>query len=286
MKRTSYWRPSASLLCTALTMTLAASALSGQPAPAPTTPAPAQILAATLNSHPLALQAIGPQAGYGDLLVLGNGARFELADPADPAHVPVLDGQQVTVAALAGPWVPGRHAVSLLPVVPPGQQPTVPAPLQFVYDNGPPKIEWEVGTTALLDTYGLDQGVDREHPPRHVVPERDKRVKILWSPDGRRWIPLLPKDAKPDAKGALADWLTAADRPQVFLWALGSQVFGSGAPVAPEKLQLVRIWAGDELSAVRDLRMRVLPAPSGYLLEMVATDLVGNTGRVTWPVAR
>jgi len=59
-----------------------------------------------------------------------------------------------------------------------------------------------------------------------------------------------------------------------------------GAPIAPEKLQLVRIWAGDELSAVRDLRLRVLPtAAGGHRLEMVATDLVGNATTVTWPLA-
>ncbi len=49
----------------------------------------------------------------------------------------------------------------------------------------------------------------------------------------------------------------------------------------------MRIWAGDELSAVRDLRLRVLPtAAGGHRLEMVATDLVGNLTTVTWPLAR
>ena len=85
---------------------------------------------------------------------------------------------------------------------------------------------------------------------------------------------------------ALADWITKADRPQVFLWALDNQVLDHGAPISPSKLQLVRIWAGDELSAVRDLRLRVLPSPTGgHLLEMLATDLVGNATTVTWPLA-
>lgn len=247
---------------------------------------PAHALAAALLAEPPLLQAVGPQAGFGDLLVLGTGARFELA-AAEGTHVPVLDGSEVTVAQLAGPWQPGRHAVSLQAVPPPAEGAPVQAPLQFVYDPGPPKIQWEVGSTALLDVYGLDQDVDREHPPRHTVPERDRNVKVLWSPDGRRWLPLLPRNAKTDANGALADWLTAADKPQVFLWALGSQVFDHGAPVSPRKMELVRIWAGDELSAVRDLRLRVLPSPSGgHLLEMVAADLVGNRTSVTWPLAR
>jgi hypothetical protein len=265
---------------------LVATGAAAQPAPQVPDPSPSQLLATSLSSHPPALQAVGPQAGFGDLLVLGAGARFELAAPPSSAHVPVIDGQQVEIAALAGPWQPGRHAVSLQPAPAPGEQPAPLPALQFVYDNAPPRIQFEVGETTLLDSYGLDQDVERRNPPRHTVPERDRRVKILWSPDGRRWIPLLPKDAKPDAHGALADWPTAADRPQVFLWALGSEVFGAGAPIAPRKMQLVRIWAADELSAVRELRLRVLESPSGYQLELAATDLVGNRSLVTWPLAR
>jgi hypothetical protein len=108
----------------------------------------------------------------------------------------------------------------------------------------------------------------------------------LWSADGRRWLPVLAEGAEADGDGLLADWLVASDRPQVFLWALADGAFGSGAPVAPSRLELVRVWAADELSAVRDLRLRVRPAGAAYTLEMVATDLVGNATTVTWPLAR
>ena len=274
-------------LTPALLLGLVATGVVAQTAPAAETAGTqeATALAAALQTERLQLQAVGPQAGFGDLLVLGSGGRFELA--AVEGHVPVVDGAPVTVAQLAGPWEPGRHSVSLQSTAPAGETPAPPAALQFVYDPGAPTIQWEVGTTALLDVFGLDQGVDREHPPRHTLPERDKRVKILWSPDGRRWLPLLPKKAERDPSGALADWVTAADRPQVFLWALGERVFDQGAPVAPEKMQLVRVWAGDELSAVRDLRLRVLPlADGGHRLEIAATDLVGNRQAVIWPLAR
>jgi hypothetical protein len=266
-----------------LTLALLAGGAAAQ-APSAASLAPAQLLATTLVAQPPLLQAVGPQAGYGDLLVLGTGARFEIASAA-AGHLPVMDGAPVSVAALAGPWTPGRHAISLQSPAVAGGDPLVQPPLQFVYDPAAPNIGWEVGDTRLLDTYGLDQDVDRQKPPRHVIPERDSQVEILWSPDGRRWLPLLAKDAKVDASGAVADWITAADRPQVFLWALGDQVFDHGSPVAPKKMELVRIWAGDDLSAVRDLRMRVLPAAGGaYRLEMVATDLVGNRSTVAWPL--
>jgi hypothetical protein len=255
------------------------------PAPGAAETAAAEAIATAIASQPEVLQPTGPQAGFGDLLVLGAGGQFRLADAAMASHVPFLDGEQVTIAALAGPWLPGRHAVALQTVPAAGETPVRQPPLQFVYDPGAPTIQWEVGTTAMLDAHGLDQDVDRDRPPHRVSPEPDARVKILWSPDGRRWLPLLPRDARANRTGALAEWLTAADRPQIFLWALGEQVFAAGAPVSPKKLELVRVWAGDELSAVRDLRLRVLPVVAGgYQLEMVATDLVGNATTVTWPL--
>jgi hypothetical protein len=109
----------------------------------------------------------------------------------------------------------------------------------------------------------------------------------LWSPDGRRWLPLLPRGAELDETGALAEWLVAADRPLVFLGVLAGGVFDVGAPVAPGRRELVRLWSADELSAVRDLRLRVLPAAgAGHHLQVVATDLVGNEATLTWPLAR
>ena len=272
------WRP----LPPGLLLALAATVSNAQ-TPAP---APAAIPAATAAPQPSLIQPKGPQAGFGDLLVLGTGGGFVLT-PAAAGQVPLIDGVQVAVTALSGPWQPGRHAVALESTPTEGGQATVQPPLQFVYDPGPPKVQWEVGSTALLDVHGLDQGVEpAQKPPRHVIPKGDKRIKVLWSPDGRRWLPLLPAETKPEAGGALAEWLTIADRPQVFLWALDESVFGAGAPVQPQKLQLVRVWASDELSAVRDLKVRVLPSPSGgFLLEMLATDLVGNASSVTWPLA-
>jgi hypothetical protein len=235
------------------------------------------------------LRAVGPQAGFGDQLVLGSGARLELG-PADAGGhgALLLDGLEVGNAALAGPWSPGTHAVSVQAAA---GAATTPAPLRFVYDPAAPTLKWEVGGTAMLDRHGMDEGEHRTEPPRRVEPERDQHVKLLWSPDGRRWLPVLVKGAQADASGALADWVIASDKPQVFLWALEEDVFGAGAPVTPAKLQIVRVWGADELSAVRELRLRVLagnPADPGhaYQLELMATDLVGNQTKATWPLVR
>jgi hypothetical protein len=235
---------------------------------------------------PPAVVAVGTQAGFGEQVVLGPGARIEPAPAATPVVARLLDGADVGVEAWSTGWSPGPH-VAAVHVAGPAGAPEALLPLRFVFDPQPPTLQWEVGTTALLDAYGLDQDVERHEPPRRTMPRRDRDVPILWSPDGRRWLPLLPRDAEPDDSGAIAEWLIATDRPQVFLWALRDGSFGAGAPVAPREEEMVRVWSSDELSAVRDLRLRVRPGEGrDYRLEMVAADLVGNETTVTWPLGR
>jgi hypothetical protein len=239
---------------------------------------------ATPATAPPQVLAHGTQAGFGEVLVLGPGARLAAAPqvPADATRL--LDGAAVATAQWETGWVPGSHEAS---VQLPGAAAAGPsAPLRFVYDPQAPVLQWQVGEPALLEGHGLDQNVERRRPPRHTLPRGDRRVPLLWSADGRRWLPLLPADAEPNDEGLLADWLVASDRPQVFLWALADGAFSSAAPVAPTRLELVRVWAADELSAVRDLHLRLRPAGDGHSLEMVATDLVGNTTTVTWPLGR
>lgn len=269
-------RRKAAIACAvALLCTAAAAVADDTPPPPALPPAPA-------------VQAAGSQAGFGDVLVVGPGARLEPATGGDPVVAQTLDGVEVSAAVWASGWSPGAHTAGVRVAGADGA-PQDLVPLRFVYDPDPPTLEWEVGTTALLERYGLDQDVERRRPPRRTLPERDRSLAALWSPDGRRWLPLLPRGAEPDASGALADWLVAADRPQVFVWVLDDGVFGAGAPVAPAERELVRIWGSDTLSAVRDLRLRVLPAGgtrAARTLELVATDLVGNTSTVTWPLRR
>ena len=267
----------AAVACAAVLLWTSAAAVTADDTPPPPALPPAP-----------AVQAAGSQAGFGDVLVVGPGARLEPATGSGPVLARLLDGVEVSGDVWASGWSPGAHVAGVRVTGADGA-PHELVPLRFVYDPEAPTLEWEVGSTALLERFGLDQDVERRKPPRHTVPERDRSLEVLWSPDGRRWLPLLPRDAEPDSTGALADWLIAADRPQVFLWALDDDVFGPAAPVAPEERQLVRIWGADTLSAVRDLRLRVLPAGgtrARRALELVATDLVGNTTTVTWPLAR
>jgi hypothetical protein len=137
---------------------------------------------------PAAVEAIGAQAGLGEGIVVGRGSRLQPAatDGAVIGHL--LDGVEVLPEVWSSGWSPGSHVAAVRVAGPDGAPLELPQ-LPFVYDPDPPTLEWEVGTTALLDTFGLDQDVERRKPPRHTLPERDKSVKVLWSPDGRRWIP-------------------------------------------------------------------------------------------------
>jgi hypothetical protein len=274
----------------ALAILLAGSQAAPAQEPAPETAPPDAASAPQGEAVPAlppapAVVAVGTQAGYGERVVLGLGTHLAMAAGTPADAMPTLDGQQVGAAAWQGSWSPGQHEAGARVPSSVGDPADLP-PLKFVYDPLPPVLQWEVGKVTLLDGHGLDQNVERHRPPRHTLPERDRRVPLLWSPDGRRWLPILPRKAEPDAAGLLADWEIASDRPQVFVWALADGAFGSGAPVAPAKLELVRLWAADDLSAVRDLRLRVRPLGRDYELEMVVTDLVGNATTVTWPLVR
>ena len=265
-------RPYAPLLG-ALTVALTVAAL----AAADTTPPPPPLPA------PPAVSVVGTQAGYGDAVVVGPGARLEPATGGAPVTTHLLDARPATREAWSAGWEPGAHVAAVEVASPSGA--AVLTPLRFVFDPHAPTLEWEVGPTSMLDHRGLDQGEERRHePPRRTEPRGDKRVPVLWSPDGRRWLPLLPRDARADTSGALAEWLIATDHPQVFLWALDDGAFAASAPVAPTRRQLVRVWSADALSAVRDLRLRVLPNGDTHHLELVATDLVGNQTTVSWPL--
>src|SRR5262245_878618 len=131
------WR---SPLSAGLLIGLLAAAGSTQPPPAEVSLPPAP---------PPALRAVGPQAGFGELLVLGSGGRFGLT-AADAEHLAMLDGQPVPISALAGPWPPGRHDVSVQRAPAPGESPQPASAVQFVLDDTPPKLQFEVGDTTLL----------------------------------------------------------------------------------------------------------------------------------------
>jgi hypothetical protein len=258
---------------------VASSGLDGYPSAARAV----EVVSATAPREPLAVTPTGNVVGFGDGFILGPGARLEVAAAPGRAVEYRLDDAVVPVETWSGAWEPGTHvAAAFLP----GDGAANEAPLRFVYDPQPPVLQWQVGDPALLEGHGLDQDVQRRRPPRHTLPERSAEVPVLWSPDGRRWLPVLAASAEADAEGLLADWVVASDRPQVFLWALADGAFGAGSPVAPAALELVRVWAADELSAVRDLRLRVRPAERGFALELQATDLVGNSTAVTWLLVR
>ena len=217
----------------------------------------------------------GPRAGYGEVVVLGPGARLRFAVQGESkgvGFVPTLDGERVSFEAWSSSWEPGAHRISGNVLTTEGEEIPV-TPLEIVFDPTAPRIDRQVGGMELLERYGLDQGVEPETPKRG---ERHRGVDVYWSADGRRWLPLLPPDREK------FDWVVAGDEPQVFLWIAEHRALRleDGTPIA--KGRVIRLWASDELSAVRTLLLSATPER----LELQARDLVGNTTRTTWNLPR
>lgn len=216
----------------------------------------------------------GAQAGYGELVVLGPGARLRVETRGESegmGFAPSLDGRTVSFEAWSSGWEPGRHRASGTALTTDGEK--IPlAPLEIVFDPTAPRIEHQIGGLELLEQYGLDQGVEAERPERV---ERHRAVAVYWSADGRRWLPVLPPDREE------FDWIITGDEPQVFLWTAEDGVLSppDGTPIGGELV--VRLWASDELSAVRSLLLSATPET----LEVQARDLVGNRAGETWALS-
>lgn len=219
------------------------------------------------------ITAEGPQAGFGDVLVLGPGARVavQMEDDADTTRFePVLDGAPVSLDAWSTGWDPGPHRMSGVVVTEDGTR-SPATPLDVVFDPTPPVVDREIGDLALLKAHGLDQGVEPKKPRRV---ERHRDVAVYWSADGRRWLPLLPPGEE------RFQWVVEGDKPQVFFYVErnGGLHLNDGTPV--QKGQVVRLWAFDELSATSVLGMSTTIEG----LEIVVRDLVGNETRQSWPL--
>lgn len=219
--------------------------------------------------------AEGPQAGLGEILVLGPGATLavELEGETSGARFePAVDGREASLEDWSSGWEPGAHRIEGTAVTAWGAA-TPMAPLSIVFDPSAPEMSWQVGEMEVLEEFGLDQGVEPKKPRRV---ERHEDVPVYWSADGRRWLPLLPPDRNEFR------WVVGSDEPQVFFWADRDRALriGDGTPV--KKGQVVRVWVHDELSAASDLVLAVTPRS----VELVATDLVGNESRRTFAIGR
>lgn len=228
--------------------------------------------------------AEGPQAGLGERVVLGAGASLavEAEDPmgGETVFEPILDDTTVELAEWRSDWELGDHLATGT-VTGASGLPVEVAPLAFVYDTEEPDLDWETGGPELLEERGLDQGVDPRRP-RRADPVK-KSLPLFVSADGRRWLPLVPKG---NERG---DHFVVCDDPQVFLYVKKPVEVSTGdAVVELERGDLLRIGAGDRLSAVSRLEIEALPDEGSdrWSLRAEAVDLVGNRVEKSWTVAR
>ena len=226
------------------------------------------------------IHAEGPQAGYGDLLVVGPGAH--LVPPAATSldageHLQlVLDGNAATAESWSAGWTPGRHQASGYVVRASGEEEPFP-PLDFLVDLDQPVLHDEATDADVFEQHGLDQGVDEPRSPRRIHASR--AVPLVWTSDGRRWLPVLGFGERSAA------WTVESDRPQIFLWAKHDVTLGGDVPGLAEG-HVLRVWAEDPTSAVQRLEVTARRTADGGEIVFQAIDLVGNQSTLTVPVAR
>ena len=219
---------------------------------------------ATITGH-------GTVIGYGESIALAEGSRLKVTieDPTgSPTFHPTLDGEAVTLAELESGWSVGIHEVGGTIIGGAGTE-VILRPTPIVYDPNAPQLAWEVGGLELLYQKGLDQGHEPK-PPR----KWRNRAALYVSPDGRTWSPLVEPNT------TTATHIVACDDPQLFIWAAKEVQLPDGQTIP--KNRVGRMWASDDLTAVRDLVLDVDVSTAPYRMKATARDILGNESVAEW----
>ena len=238
----------------------------------------------------------GPHVMMGGLLVVGASTRLEgvVEDEVlsqmgiEGDWVPILDGEETDLESWAAGWPEGEHEVSGYAVDAAGLTSEPLGPIRILSDPVPPEIHWATGDIGLVESHGVDQHWDHEREGR-LRRKAHADVILEWSPDGRRWNPfrlLTPEEAGREPGEAISTGSLKSDHPQLFVRGMKRKIFEAPGPATLGKGDFLRIWVEDSLSAVRELRVRVLYSPEkGHSVEFQAWDVAGNSTREIWPFA-
>ncbi len=252
-----YWRVTA----------VAASGLDGYPSDA----SGFEILSAVEDTEApeVKISFIGPQlaprSGLNDKWILGPGMEIEVEVTEDGSGVaewtPSIDGEEVAVEALKGPWEKGEHTAGFVALDRAGNHREVEVP--FIYDPDPPELSWGVEKGSALGEIvgGLDADTSAA-APAYRGRRKMKVGKRTWQFDSDMAEVLVrPRTGKPvglasRAEGAQADPVTSISR-DFGLWVLARDAV---------------------CSELDDLRYELVPGPEkgSYALRVQATDCVGN----------
>ncbi|MEP7011048.1 MAG: LysM peptidoglycan-binding domain-containing protein [Acidobacteriota bacterium] len=283
------WRPAAALPLGKLMWRVtarSASGLDGYPSAGSAVEVTPAVAAGPPPSARLGLA--GVQVGVAEVLFGSGATKLEIRDESTSCSVAQrtyrLDGQEVSESAWTAPS-PGARVAEVVITDGCGQSTTV-GPFAFTIDAEAPTLRTQAVDANVYDDHGEpDRG--RRRTPSNWKPERGGA--IVWSADGRRWLPLVWGDRTAPSNGVWSESTATANHPQVFFAGQGWQLVGDdGNALTGDRL----LWVtGDDLgSGIAKLiyRAKVAPADSNAaaLLEVEAQDLVGNSATRTWKIVR
>ena len=227
------------------------------------------------------LQITGPQVRVGDRLFVGPGVRLKVtaADAAGGSArwTPVLNGHEES--AWPASWSAGERTAGATIADGCGHRASL-APVTFVVDTEPPAIRWQVGDPRTFADRLAD---DTEPKRRHIrgTAVKGRPAADSWESVAGIWQAPLPWVRSRDRDFlARARYLVeiASDHPQAFLAAPGTALSADGTE-ADLGGRLLWLAAEDGGSGVDRLTFRTRPDGDRVILEVEATDMVGNRAR-------
>jgi hypothetical protein len=225
------------------------------------------------------LQVTGPQVRVGERLIVPAAARVEVtavdAAGAPARWIPLIGGREETAWPAA--WTAGEQIVEAIALDGCGNRGPL-EPVAFVVDTEPPVLHWEAGDR------GRHEGrlaSDSESDRRRLKGRRSggKAARDAWASEAGVWqLPLPWVQPKPGVRPAEFPITIASDQPQAFLAAPGSELAVDGKAVTLGG-GILRIAAEDAGAGVDRLVLKTRAEGDRVILEVEASDLVGNVSR-------
>lgn len=225
------------------------------------------------------LSLTGPAISIGGKLFAAPAVGFQTGN----ATRLEVNGKEVASPTLGAPWTSGDYTVVALTDAPGGM--VRGTPLTFQVDADPPVFKWETTDRDIFESRGEPRVKsfrrDRERARQRVDDGKERRwfTGILYSSDGRGWLPLLGRGEQlPEVK-------ILSDHPQLFLRGDANLVTEDGKRIDLDGNKMLWIEAADAGCGVESMVVRVRPSSQSegaQTLEIEAVDLLGNSKRLTW----
>lgn len=232
------------------------------------------------------LQVTGPQVRVGERLIVPPTARVEVAatdaNGTAARWLPVVGGREAQ--AWPSTWTAGEQVVEAIVLDGCGNRAPL-APVAFLVDTEPPVVSWQTGDR---ETHEGHLARDSESDRRRLKGRRSggKAARDAWASEAGVWqLPLpwvKPKKGVPTPDFPVS---IASDQPQAFLTAPDSELAVDGK-VVPLGDGILRVSAEDSGAGVDRMTLKTRNEGDRVVLEVEASDLVGNVSRKEITVER